>query len=152
VPLKLKAEDAEDLKVFSAHLQDALVRVGDIGYLPRKHRLAMTLNRFCWEAPPAKVAGKDAYARVTAGVHFDGVLSVKTRGLDRNNPEGLLYLLALEPHIDADGAGTIELVFAGGASIIAEVECIDASLFDLGEPWLTENRPMHEAGEGAALR
>ena len=33
-PLKLIALDAEDLAVVSAHLQDAVVRKGDIAWLP----------------------------------------------------------------------------------------------------------------------
>jgi hypothetical protein len=32
--LKLIALDAEDLSVISAHLQDAVLKVGDIAYLP----------------------------------------------------------------------------------------------------------------------
>ncbi|HXZ68283.1 MAG TPA: DUF2948 family protein [Alphaproteobacteria bacterium] len=151
--LKLVAEDTEDLKVISTHLQDALVRVGDIAYLPRHHRLAISLNRFCWEAQPSKVGGKVAYARVTSGLHFDGVLGVKARGMDQKNLEGLLYLLSIEPKVDVSGAGVIDLVFAGGATLQAQVECIDATLTDRGEPWLTEQKPGHEeAAPGAGLR
>jgi hypothetical protein len=142
--LKLRFEDAEDLKVISAHLQDALVRVGDIAYLARKHRLALSLNRFCWETVPARVAGHDAYQRVIAGLHFDGVLGVKARGFDCTDTEALLCLLAIEPKLDAEGAGRVEFVFAGGASLLLNVECLDGALTDLGEPWLTDLRPAHE--------
>ncbi len=150
--LKLIAEDAEDLKVIAAHLQDALIRVGDIAYLPRHHRLAISLNRFCWEARPTKVGGKDAYARVTAGLHLDGVLGVKARGMDQNNLEALLYLLSIEPKLDETGAGVIDFVFAGGAALQARVECIDASLTDRGEPWLTEAKPEHADTSDAGVR
>lgn len=151
--LKLIAEDAEDLKVIAAHLQDALVRVGDIAYLPRHRRLAISLNRFCWEARPAKVGGKDAYARVTAGLHLDGVLGVKARGMDQKNLEGLLYLLSIEAKVDETGAGVINFVFAGGATLQAEVECIDATLADRGEPWLTDAKPEHaDNAPGAGVR
>ncbi len=47
--LKLIAFDEEDLKVVSAHLQDAVVRVGDMAYLPKERRFAALLNRFDWE-------------------------------------------------------------------------------------------------------
>ncbi len=33
-PLRLQALDAEDLQLISAHLQDALLRAGDLAYLP----------------------------------------------------------------------------------------------------------------------
>ncbi len=46
--LKLIALDADDLKVISAHLQDAVLRVGDIAYLPRERRFAALGNRFDW--------------------------------------------------------------------------------------------------------
>ena len=148
--LKLIAEDTEDLKVISTHLQDALVRVGDIAYLPRHRRLAISLNRFCWEAQPSKIGGKVAYARVTSGLHFDGVLGVKARGMDQKNLEGLLYLLSIEPKLDASGAGVIDLVFAGGATLQAQVECVDATLTDRGEPWLTDQKPAHDDDAPAA--
>ena len=48
-PLKLIALDEEDLAVVSSHLQDAVVRVGDMAYLPSKKRFAAVLNRFDWE-------------------------------------------------------------------------------------------------------
>ena len=35
-PLRLLALDAEDLALVSAHVQDAVLRVGDLAYLPRK--------------------------------------------------------------------------------------------------------------------
>ena len=141
--LKLRAEDAEDLKVMSAHMQDALIRVGDIAFLPRKRRLALSLNRFCWERPPGRVSGKDAFERTNAGFHVEDVSSVKTRGMNRDDSEALLYLLAIVSRIEADGAGEIELQFAGGASLVARVECVDAELVDLGESWLTDMRPEH---------
>src|SRR5690606_42097555 len=44
--LKLIALDEEDLAVLSAHLQDAVVRVGDILYEAPVKRFAMVVNRF----------------------------------------------------------------------------------------------------------
>ena len=35
--LKLQAIDEEDLAVLSAHVQDAILKVGDITYLPREN-------------------------------------------------------------------------------------------------------------------
>jgi hypothetical protein len=45
-PLKLLALDEEDLQVVSSHLQDAVVRVGDMAYVPSQKRFAAILNRF----------------------------------------------------------------------------------------------------------
>lgn len=141
--LKLFAEDAEDLAVLSAHLQDAILRVGDIIYLPKARRLALTLNRFCWERPAEKLDGRDVYRRINCGVHFDGVTAVQAKGIDRANPEGLIYLLAVKFEPGPKG-GTIALEFAGGATLRAKVEGVEASVRDFGAGWLTESKPRHD--------
>ena len=48
-PLKLIALDADDLSVISAHLQDAVLKRGDIVWLPAEKRFALALRRFDWE-------------------------------------------------------------------------------------------------------
>ncbi|MBS7539181.1 DUF2948 family protein [Ancylobacter lacus] len=60
--LKLIALDVEDLAVISAHLQDAVVRVGDMAFLPREHRFALLTNRFDWEAAVTAEAATPAAA------------------------------------------------------------------------------------------
>lgn len=148
--LRLMAEDVEDLNILSAHVQDAIVRVGDIAYLPKTRRLALTLNRFCWERAPEKIDSKDVYRRVTSGLHFDEVSAVHSKGIDRSSPEGLLYLLAVTAQLNAEPK-TIKLEFAGGAELGLQIETIDARLADLNDGWLTENMPQHEpAGASAA--
>jgi len=64
-PLKLIALDEEDLAVVSSHLQDAVVRVGDMVYQPSKKRFAAVLNRFDWESAQGG-NGKDFKRRRTA--------------------------------------------------------------------------------------
>ena len=39
--LKLVALDRDDIEVVSAHVQDALVRIGDIWWQPRDHRFVV---------------------------------------------------------------------------------------------------------------
>ena len=47
--LKLIALDKEDLEVLSAHLQDAVMRVEDMAYVPAQKRFAVIVNRFNWD-------------------------------------------------------------------------------------------------------
>jgi hypothetical protein len=47
--LKLQASSQEDLRVISAHLQDAIVSVTDIANLKKNRIFLMQLNRFMWE-------------------------------------------------------------------------------------------------------
>jgi hypothetical protein len=57
----------------------------------------------------------------------------------------VLSLLALgfEP-LKADAPdGHITLIFAGGAAVRLEVECIEVELRDLGPGWRTDSMPEH---------
>jgi len=143
--LVLAAEDAEDLEVISAHLQDAVARIKDIAYLPKKRRFAAVLNRFKWEKPEGGRAGGNV--RIQSGLHFDSVLSVKSRNVKLGAPEAVVSLLAIryEPP-SGDGSHSIELLFSGGGVIRLEVECIDAVLSDLSGEWAARGRPAHELG------
>ena len=137
--LKLLAQDEEDLKIISAHLQDAVMRVGDMVYLPRRRRFVVVLNRFCWEDCGEHQAG----ARVQTGLHFDGVLKVQSRDVRQQDPDALVGLLAMNFTPDANAGGTVDLVLCGGGLIRLTVECIDTCLRDLSEPRPAVARPEH---------
>lgn len=138
--LKLLALDAEDLEVISAHVQDAVVRVADMGYARADHRFALLMNRFDWETGLAK---RDKGVRKRAALHFDAVQSVVTNGFDPAAPEGVLNLLAIL-FTPTDGpAGTVELSFAGGGTVRLGVECLEARLSDLGAAWAATAKPGH---------
>ena len=141
--LVLTAEDAADLEIMSARLQDAVIKVRDLVYLPKSRRFAGIFNRFKWEEAEKK-RGPDL--RIQAGLHFDGVLSAKSHNLRHDVPDAVLSLLALRfsPKGGEDPGGTIELVFAGGGVIRLEVECIDAGLQDISGEWAARGRPAHE--------
>ena len=135
----LAAVDAEDLQVISARLQDAVARLGDLVYLPKQRRFAALFNRFKWES------GNRVNLRVRAGLHFDGVLSVKSRNLKRGAPDAVVSLLAVRftPKAEDDPSGTVELVFAGGGAMMLDVECLDAGLADVSGEWVARGRPEH---------
>lgn len=139
--LTLGAEDADDLEVLSARLQDAVAKVGDLVYLPKSRRFAGLFNRFRWEAVDRK--GQDA--RIRSGLYFNDVTSVKSYNLRRDKPDAVISLLAIRftPKDGGDPGGAVELVFAGGGAIRLEVECIDAGLSDLGSEWSALGRPSH---------
>jgi hypothetical protein len=139
--LTLAAEDAEDLEIVSARLQDAVAHLKDLAWLPKKRRFVALFNRFKWEEKR-----KPADLRVRALLHFDDVLSVKSKGLKRGAPEAVVSLLAMHftPRAADDPAGTIELVFASGGSIRLEVECLSAGLTDVSGAWAARGRPEHD--------
>jgi hypothetical protein len=139
----LAAVDGEDLQVISARLQDAVARLGDFVYLPKTRRFAVLFNRFKWES------GERVNLRVRSGLHFDGVLSVKSHKLKRGAPDAVVSLLAIRftPKAQDDPSGTVELVFAGGGAMMLEVECLDAGLADVSGEWAARGRPEHENEE-----
>ena len=141
--LRLLAESGADLEVISAALQDAVVKVGDIAYEPAARRFTVAANRFRWEAPPKGKGGE----RVRAALQFAGVTKVQARGLRRDPPEALACLLAIsfEPSTtEEDPGGVVVLHFAGDADLRLQVECIDAALADVSDPWPTPRRPGHD--------
>lgn len=139
--LTLGAEDAQDLEVISARLQDAVAQVKDFVWLPKARRFAALFNRFKWEA-----GGRNLNLRVRSGLHFDGVLSVKSSRLKLGDPDAVVSLLAIrfEPKGQEDPGGVIELVFSGGGAIRLDVECVDAELSDVSGEWAARGRPLHE--------
>lgn len=146
-PLKLTALDVEDLAVISACLQDAVGRVADTAYEPKRRRFAILFNRFRWEneAKPSlgSWSGPRTPERVRCVVHFDAVLSVRHRNIDQTNREQLLDLLAIQTQEQRDGAVRIQLIFAGGPEMLLEAECVDCYLEDLSQPWAAASRPEH---------
>ena len=135
--LKLLALDSEDLDVISATTQDAVVRVGDMGYAKADRRFALLMNRFAWEE------GTKVPQRKRAVLHFDRVNDVKVQGIDLNAVDGVLDLLAVTFTITDEPAGHIDLDFAGGGTVRLHVECLEARLQDLGAAWAAKATPAH---------
>ena len=137
--LTLAAEDAADLEIISARLQDAVAKIKDLVFLPKRRRFAALFNRFQWESGRGDL-------RVRSGLHFDGVLAVRSQNLKRGAPEAVVSLLAIKYSANGadDPSGTVELVFSGGGTLRLEVECIDAGLTDVSGVWAARGRPAHE--------
>jgi hypothetical protein len=149
--LKLIAFDALDLGVISAHLQDAVLRVGDIAYLPKEKRFVAIANRFDW-AHALDTSGKAArgvkadHERRRAAVRFERVNGAQVQGVDLKDKRTSLALLAVmfEPTGGDDSPeGNVTLTFSGGAAIRLSVECIEIELQDLGAAWATKRPPEH---------
>lgn len=133
-PMRLIAQDEDDLKVVSAALQDAITTIGDIRYEAGARRLTIGLNRFRWEAPGV---------RVRAGLQLGGVMAVQSRRLRREARRAVLELLAVTFEPGEAPGGVVAFTFAGGGDLRVEVECIDAALADLSTPWPTPRTPGH---------
>lgn len=151
--LKLIAFDAEDLAVVSAHVQDAVLKVADMTFQPRARRFVALLRRFDWAA--AGKPGRQQAVRRQAALRFERVLGARLQGIDLKARGTVLSLLAIkyDGKSAEDPGGTVTLVFAGGAAIQLDVECVEAELRDLGPQWRAKSRPNHpEAAETASAQ
>lgn len=136
--LKLVALDEEDLAVISAHLQDAVVKMEDIAFLPKERRFALCLRRFDWEAEL-----DDPPRRRLTGLHFECVQAVQVRNLDPARRDIVLNLLAVLFDPIEGPSGSVTLVFSDDRAVRLEVECIEAQMRDMGPVWEAECRPEH---------
>ena len=128
--LKLLALDEEDLKIVSAHVQDAVMKLGDLEFVAATKQFVVPMYRFAWERDATE--RKPQPERRNSVMHFDRVLSAKLSGISRDKPDDVLSLLAVAYAATDAPAGTVDLLFSGGGAIRLEVECIEARLVDLG--------------------
>lgn len=153
---KVMAKDSEDLAVIAACLQDALVPLSEVQYLPAENRFIMLLNRFRWErqtaATPGGKAGSksgdasfrdaddyyDTEQRIHCGLCIDMVSSVRSRGIDLKKRGAFLSLLTLRFE-----DGQLSLLFSGDGVIQLTIDSISVFLKDMGEGWPTQWRPDH---------
>lgn len=139
--LKLAALDEDDLKVVSAHVQDAVLRVEDFTWLPGESRFALALNRFVWETPGGFFRRRNERRR--AALTFDRVTAVRSTGIDRQDRDEVLSILAIRFLPGEAPGGAIEILFSGQAAVRLEVEVVEVRLADLGPAWDTPSRPTH---------
>ena len=135
-PLKLIALDADDLSVISAHLQDAVLKRGDIVWLPGEKRFALALRRFDWEG-----AAQGQKRRRLSALHFERVTAARSTKIAA--ADAVLSLLAVTFTGSGDPAGQVTLHFSDGAAIRLDVECIEAQMKDLGPIWEAVATPAH---------
>lgn len=130
-PLRLRALDAEDLRVLGALMQDAVFPVSEMTWDSRRRRFALLVNRFRWEEGGRKTPPE----RVRAMLVIEDVLKVASQGVPRNDPDLVLSALTLDWTPGEDGTGRITLVLAGDGALAVEVEALDVTLSDVTRPY-----------------
>jgi hypothetical protein len=136
--LKLLAKDRDDLAIISAALQDSILRVGDFSVSKSSRSLSLRLWRFRNES--------DKNERILTGLRFDGVMDVKSRGIERSDPEAMVVLLNIDfTADDIPPGGLISLNFAGGGEMHINAEAIEVICADISDPKPTDKVPLHPA-------
>jgi hypothetical protein len=141
-PLRLIALDEEDLAVISAHLQDAVITVKDMTYLPKTKRFALLAARFDWIG-----IDRGKKERCFSGLHFERVLKVAALGFDQSAGDSCLNLLSIHFLPQDAPAGHVILTFSGGGAVKLDVECLEAQMRDLGPRWPAKAQPGHSLDE-----
>ena len=134
-PLRLIAQDAEDLKVISTLVQDAVLPLTELTFDARRRRFALMLNRFRWEDRAEAEAVGRAYERVRSVLVVEDVLKVQSLGFDRADKDLVLSLLSLDFTPAEEGAGRLTLTLAGDGAIALEVEALEVRLDDVTRPY-----------------
>jgi hypothetical protein len=130
-PLRVLAQDADDLAVISALLQDAVLTVADARFEPQMRQFTFTCNRLIRIGYPH---------RIRTAVQFGDVLAVHSRGVPLDVPNHVLQILSLsyDPQ-----AGHVMMHGAGDVDLSLTVETLDAVLADVSDPWPVRRVPDH---------
>lgn len=136
-PLRLKAEDAEDLGVISALVQDAVLPASEMKWERRRRRFSCLLNRFRWEDKVVAERQGRGFERVQAVLVIEDVMKVRQQGLDTRDPDTVLSLLNVAFEPADDGTGRILLTFAGDGAVSLDVETVNAVLQDVTRPYFS---------------
>ena len=139
--LKLIARTEEDLRVVSAHLQDAIASVSDIASLKKNKIFLLQLNRFMWEDVEKGVFRKNK--RIRTVLKFENVLNVLSKNINQLKKDKFLDFLAIETNKMPDNNYEMKIIFAGDSIIRVLSEVIEVTLDDQGEAWNTKNKPKH---------
>ena len=140
--LTLIAKTEEDLKIVSAHLQDAIASISDIANLKKNKIFLMQLNRFMWEDVEKGVFRKNK--RIRTVLKFENVINVTSKNINRGKKEVFLDFLTIETKQMLDEGYEINLIFSGDSMIKIITEIIEVTLDDQGSPWNTKAKPKHE--------
>ena len=128
--LALLGQEPADIETFSALLQDATLRLADVGFDRRARRLALLINRYRREAA--------APSRIRCALRVETVDAVQRAGWPAD-PEAVTAILSLAREGD-----WLVITCAAGIAIRARVEVIDLVLEDMGEAWGTSRVPRHD--------
>lgn len=144
--LAIRAEDADDLRILAALVQDAVLTVGDMAHDGRARRFSLLLTRLRWEDAEAARQEQRPFERVRSLLVISDALRVRHDGIDRSDPGTVMSLLDVGWAAGEDGTGTVTLTFAGDGTIAIEAECLSVDLRDVTRPHraVSGDLPRHE--------
>jgi len=114
--LKLRAAEVSDIEVIASAVQDSIFQIGQTRFDREGRSFTLRLSRYRHEAEKPQ--------RIECGLRFDGVMAVKTQGVETSKSEAFAVV---------------------GGVIRLSVEAIDLTLADIGEARPTKRIPKHDS-------
>ncbi|MDQ2067232.1 DUF2948 family protein [Xinfangfangia sp. CPCC 101601] len=144
-PLRLLAQEAGDLPVLSALLQDAVLTGADVTYDRRRRRFVALLNRFRWEDREEAARDSRPFERVRSVLTVEDVLSAQVMGIAPGQKDEVLSILSLTWEPQEEGSGRLTLTFAGDGALALQLEALELRLDDVTRPYLAPSgrQPDH---------
>lgn len=146
-PLRLKAQDAGDVQVISAVLQDAVFPITEMRFQARQRRFAILMNRFRWEDAGNAQKRARPVERVQSLLTVEDVVKVATQGIDRQDKDTVLSLLSVTWEAGEDGTGRLVLTLAGDGGLALDVEALDVTVRDVTRPYRAVSGRTPDHGE-----
>lgn len=142
--VKLRAEDAEDLAIVAALLQDARISLKEMVFQPDENRFLASFVRYRRELLDDPTSC-DGLTEVQSVLTFTHVLNVKYRELDPQDADQELVLLTIATEPGDAHLYYIDLVFQGDCEIQLRSDKIECRVVDFGEPRVSEVTPCDHA-------
>ena len=146
-PLKLQAQDAVDLKVISALLQDAIVPATNFKYDSSDQTFTILANRFCWEESPERLNHRKIYGRIQCCLQFHHVHTVQHINIDRKDIKKHYNLLS----IDAINLEDVLITFSDSSKLRLKITELSCVIRDIDEMWYTTTVPKHDRSKNDGL-
>jgi hypothetical protein len=140
--LNLGAQDADDLKIISALVQNGVFPSMEMRFVASEGRFAILLNRFRWED-----GDKRTPERVQSVLHFTEVKNVSSQGIDRADKDMILSVLSVDFEATEAPSGHVILTLAGDGAIRLDVEALDVTLKDVTRPYVAPSKKTPNHGE-----
>ena len=134
--LKLRATETSDIDVIASAVQDSIFQIGQTRYDVDGRSFTLRLSRFRHESQKPE--------RIECGLRFDGVMSVKSQGVETDKKDAFAVILGLKFLAEDGLSGHFNLNLAGGGVIRLDVEAIDLTLADRGKARPTKHIPAHD--------
>jgi len=133
--INLSAQKEEDLVILSTLCQHSIIKISNIKWAKKSKRFYILLTRLCWELHHFSKKKDTFLKRVNSILIFDNVFSVKSKGIQQSKSNMITSLLTFNYNFLCFEKQSIDLIFSGDAQITIDVECIEAFLKDVSDPF-----------------